>query len=882
MSLPSINLQQKDFGGGQLTASASRRDDSKLTRKGVRLASNCRLLNTGGVENRFGRSIVSLDQGRTETLRVTGNQKLRLQFSDGAVALRDDASGDLLASATGMPWTLDTVDEIKFGVVGRAITIAYRNAKPTVITLTSASAAMIDRLAGTIIFFNASVLKSRTANGFDGVTSQTGAQSTVFEHNSFVDNWHMRYGKDFSSNPQVIGSAKIFGPNSGPYVQSTPTSVTFRLCASQTAPDFDGNPTADTPGRTVLGTLTFTQLSTEGTPRTITSSDLTTAWKYVWIEVIIPIQNLFVIAELQFFTPSGAEAWSVGDFAFASAPSGGLAQPFYRFAQGGVTMTPGATAIGTGVTVAFSANVLQAGHVGCYFRYAQKQLECTAVSSPNSGTFSILETLPPTIPTTVASTTGFAVGMVVVGATSGAEGIVSAVSSSTVLHIVMLSRYAGFVATESIVSSTGAITTITSVTTATTPEAIEAWDEGVLSDFRGWPGSVSADRDRLILCDVPAVPDAVLESKIGVYNDFLTGADATDSIFELCPGGSRVLDVIGGADQFVLTEDSSFYIPISAQSPLAPGFVDFRKIAAYGSSGAAPVQLKEGVVFIAANGKSVIGILPTFSSGAPWQAKDISEFYSDLFTGPIGLAVSTGGDAAAEQYLYVLNGDGTAIVGRYDQANEYVGFVPMSGFGSIKWISAFIERVYFNVLNGTQWTLENIDPTQFLDGAVALNTAIPALRPDPEDLTKGRLWFYAGLTVDLMNANAYLGARVVDADGNLVTVSGDDFSDAAVVAGFKWESQLSPFIPDEQEGTPRGQRMRKRRVKGAVVTVQDTTEFVFMGRTYAPNPSTGQPTTFTGSVRGRQMGRSYDPELLFRKVVPGPFRVVEIDGEVTT
>lgn len=886
MPLPALNFQQKDFSGGQLTGTASRRDDSKLIRKGCREASNTRLLNTGPVENRFGRSVIGLDEGRTEVLRITGDLKVRLQFGDGTVVLREDESGDLLVSASSMPWDLDTLDQIKFGAVGRNIVITYPGSVPKQITLASADATMIDRTAGTIIYYPTGAGQVlNIANAFNGDTTESQATLGLGQHFMY------RIGKDFGANPQVIGSAKLYGPTDDTIItqldddpnQLSGQSRTFELRASNTLPDFSGNANATTPDSTLIGTLTFNMSANDSSAHTISSSDLTTAYRYVWIET--PGTNgftQFTPAEVQFFSPTGAEQWTVDDFAFASVPAGGLAQPFFRFAPGNVTMTPGQTATGTGVTVSFSGNVLQSGHVGCYFRYAQKQLLCTAVSTPAQGTFTILETLPPTIPTTVASTTGFAPGMVVVGATSGAEGIVSSITSGTAMKIVMMTRYAGFVATESIVSSTGAITTVSSVSSAASPEAIAVWDEGVMSDLRGWPRSVTNDRERLIFADVPSVPNAVLESKIGVFNDFYTGADATDSLFELAPGNARVLHIVGGADQFVLTEDAAYYIPISAQNPLAPGFIEFRKIGAFGASEAAPVQLLEGVVFGASNGKAVIGILPTFSSGAPWQIRDISEYHSDLFTEPIALAVATGGAAASEQYLYILNRDGTAVVGRYDQANQFVGFVPYTSTPSLKWVSSFVDTVYFNVLNGTQWTVETADGSVWLDGAVFVNATSPALRPDPEDLTKGRLWFYAGLTVDLMKGSRYYGQRAIDSDGNITTQTGDDFSDADVVAGFKWTSRVSPLIPDEQEGTPRGQRMRRRRVKGATITVQDTTEFTWMGRTFAANPASSDPTPVSSTFIGRQAGRSYDPQIVFVKTKPGPFRIVEIDGEVTS
>lgn len=430
------------------------------------------------------------------------------------------------------------------------------------------------------------------------------------------------------------------------------------------------------------------------------------------------------------------------------------------------------------------------------------------------------------------------------------------------------------------------------VTTATgnaavlsTPQEITlasstVWDEALMSDYRGWPSGMVYDRSRLTMFNFPQVPRAVAWSAIGSPNDMARGAEADDGFLELVPGSGRVLHVAGGNDQFVITDTGCLYIPISEANPLQPGSVAFRPIAAIGAGSVRPVSMHEGIVYAVENRKSLIAIVPTGQTSFPYRTAAISEFHSDLFTGVVGMAAMTGGGTRAEQYLWIVQDDGTALVGKFDSSNEWVGFVPVTGEGSIKWITALGGDVRFNVAYqadgaGFDWTMESLDEAQYLDGAVALNGNSPALRPDPEDLALGRLWFYAGLTVDLMNGTEYLGAREVDTDGTLIEETGDDFTADDIQAGFAFTVEVSPYLPNTGEGEEKGQRVALRHVKRAAVHVQETTVFTLCGRSF------GTATPATDTYRARLEGRSFAPEVTLSKPTPGPLVLAELVTEVT-
>ncbi len=82
--------------------------------------------------------------------------------------------------------------------------------------------------------------------------------------------------------------------------------------------------------------------------------------------------------------------WQITDWLFAETDNR-IHQPHHKFAATDVTLEPTGTS-GT-ITVAASAPVFEAGHVGTRFRIANKEIEITAVASTTSATATVKETL---------------------------------------------------------------------------------------------------------------------------------------------------------------------------------------------------------------------------------------------------------------------------------------------------------------------------------------------------------------------------------------------------------------------------------------------------------------------------------------------------------
>lgn len=91
---------------------------------------------------------------------------------------------------------------------------------------------------------------------------------------------------------------------------------------------------------------------------------------------------------------TGATSFARSDFAFEQHSSGAPRwQPYYKFAEPSVTLTPGATT-GAGVNFTASAPVFVAAHVGGIIRYKKKEILVTGFTSGTVVVGTVRETLP--------------------------------------------------------------------------------------------------------------------------------------------------------------------------------------------------------------------------------------------------------------------------------------------------------------------------------------------------------------------------------------------------------------------------------------------------------------------------------------------------------
>ncbi|TCR64695.1 hypothetical protein [Bosea sp. BK604] len=593
--------------------------------------------------------------------------------------------------------------------------------------------------------------------------------------------------------------------------------------------------------------------------------------------------------------------WSNSPFAFSLDPSGAVRQPYYNFFLGsGVTMTPSARS-GT-MTINFSAPVLNASHVGSVFRYAGRQMVIDAVIGPSVGTATVIEELPPVYSIGVDNVNGLQVGDVVEGVTSGAKGQVSAIVGLDVVVLVD-KNWSGFEVDEAVAGPRSRMKVATNTLVGTV--ASTQWDEALMSDFRGWPGCVSKDVQRIIFCRLLQAGSAVCWSSTGTLNDFLVGAEKEDAIFEFVSENCLVLDVQGGADEFVFTDKGVFYVPVSTSNPLIPGSIDFKLISDDPASGIKAVPTTEGLVFINASRSRVFAIIGTGQVARPYVVEDLSEYHSKLIRQPFAIATSAADASAPERYVFASNADGTLAVGRYQKGTNtrgWIGWVPWDGLGAIKWISAGTDAVIVTAEYvtdvGVLRFVERFEDDLLLDGSMALAgvTGTDVLEVSPgvalevsigNPLEIGDVYTFnwaAGTTLSVERNGWFRGNYTVQADGSLSGVIPVN-NTVGMNGGFNFTVEVEPFVPHIEGGRSVKQRIRRRRIKQLAATVQRS-QAVEVAGYLVPFWRAGEneeeaPPLRDDTYRTRQTGRSFDPRWSVKQELPGALTILELDTEVT-
>lgn len=420
----------------------------------------------------------------------------------------------------------------------------------------------------------------------------------------------------------------------------------------------------------------------------------------------------------QVLTRTGASSWAVANFAFyTSGPR--TEQPYYKVAAADVTLTP--SALTGSITLEASGDVFIADHVGAIVRYLKREIEITAVTDANTATGTVLETLPTTQRLTVTSSAEFTVGESVSGADTDANGIVTAIPGATTIDVVISDGLTNF-SNESLVGPNG-YTTI-SGTASTTPAAVADWDEQLFGAVHGYPSCVALHRNRLLFAGHPAVPDALIGSKINnLYSfDVDDGSDA-DAIFETVgdAGASEIVQLHSAEQLLVLTDHGPYYCPESATQPFRPSSIAFFP---FGSPWPITKTAKarafdDGVLFV--SGSLVIKARPTGNQAQQWAADEVSLLSSHLISNPERIVVTSNFADGPERYAVLQNDDGTLAVMQLVETQKIRNFTPWDTDGTYTSGCAIGKFLYVTtrrlIAENTRYLLELFDQDLTLDAA---------------------------------------------------------------------------------------------------------------------------------------------------------------------
>lgn len=132
MATQSATTSQRDFSAGEVDSEVKRDDTSPLMKAGARQMRNWRILNTKGLTNRPGRRALFIENGRVEEITMGPGVTMFLVFGNGTFRVYG-ANGTLLAAEVGRPWSLATVQLIRWAIINQTIYITFPGAPPHVV-----------------------------------------------------------------------------------------------------------------------------------------------------------------------------------------------------------------------------------------------------------------------------------------------------------------------------------------------------------------------------------------------------------------------------------------------------------------------------------------------------------------------------------------------------------------------------------------------------------------------------------------------------------------------------------------------------------------------------------------------------------------------------
>jgi hypothetical protein len=402
------------------------------------------------------------------------------------------------------------------------------------------------------------------------------------------------------------------------------------------------------------------------------------------------------------------------------------------------------------------------------------------------------------------------------------------------------------------------------------------WEEAFMSDFRGWPGSVNVDRQRLIFCDFKQLPGAILESAINEFEDFEVGGDAAAAIFEISPQRERVLHVGGGADQFILTDNTIYYVPISADNPLAPGRMEFRALGTGGASALRPMNSTLGPIFVSADNLRVMGIRQTGQQAQPYRLEILSRYHAALLNAPVDIAISHGQAIDADETLFIVNGDGSMAVGRINAGSDFIGFVPWTTLGAYIGVASLRDEVYLATCRDLPDdkcvnAIEKLDYAMRLDCTIC-TTAIHG---------GAALTSWRGATMSRIVDGLYKGECTIGANGIVSGLAGQ----SPTKFGFNFTPTFEPFVGNFDRGQSESQRMRRRRISRGALTVRDAGPIKVNNTDLSGyrigDDNNAPPIPRDSTFTFRVMGRKHDPGFTVTQPEPYGFQIIEVGMEVT-
>lgn len=559
----------------------------------------------------------------------------------------------------------------------------------------------------------------------------------------------------------------------------------------------------------------------------------------------------------------GPSSWQRSVYGFYQDPAGRLRQPYLKLAPDAMTLQP--SALTGAVTLTTSAAYWVAGHVGCRVRYLGREIQITSITSSTVANGNVVEELRPSQTLTVGSTGGFQVGDVIEGSTSAAKGKVTSINSGTSMTVVVIDKLLVF-QSETLIGPNSK-TSISSVVSAT-PGAITDWDEQLFSNLNGWPACIEIHRNRLLMGGSPAVPNAIVGSRIdNIYNfDVGTAGDAEGFAETIGDAAAVQIQQLRSAEQLLIfTDRGPYYVPESASNPFRPSSLAFNHFGGEWPCAVARTGAFDGGVVMVSK-SLVVKVSPTGDQTRQWSADEVSLLSYHLVNAPTDTGFCTNFNDGPERYALFTNANGTMAVLQLIEAQEIRNLVPWDTDGLFKSVACLGSEIYVTVertIDGvTRWFLEKFDQSLTLDCVTSFD--------DLDDVPAK----YGDAPVQVVVGNYALGTY---------PIALDDPPDGPYRVGFFYERVIETLPPniEDQEGSYAGELVR---IVSADVNVLTSARFAANGHELSAyqvtDPLDQAPPLRSGPQRFSFLGWKIDPTITITQPDPLPLTCLGIKMKV--
>lgn len=847
MALAKIQGAQRDFSAGELNVSMKRADENPLMKTGARQLSNWRVLNSGSIKNRPGRTALFLEKGRVEKVLMSAGNFFYIAFGNGYLSVYNAVGHQVFTSTkkgdgtTTIPWLTATVKNIVYAIPSgaqKSIYIFYGDDAPVnvpqILTwdgVSQTSTWMLATFAETIgaggqkrtVFYRISPPNiTLEPSGTGGVVTITFSNSVLV---SGMIGTRIRFAQRqlqiLTVSSGTVGTATVIEP--------LPPSENLSFSSAAGSINIGDVVTGDITGAVGIITQTSSQ-------QTVQMVGGTSADYHVGDAV------------------TGGTSGATGIVLSSSPPAGG---------GGGIVV------ISLSTTTAFIVGEVITGPHGADTSATATGADVVVQLIPRSGNL-----------ISYFAGTEYVVGPSGYGVLSGTSiGVPQAVSA---WDQEVMNLYFGYPTSGFYDQNRLGLCNFPSVPSGIGWSAlglnadfyIDAQPDNAI--FELVPGKsqvyyvqAGMESSEFVFCDnavyyIPITPTNPLKPGSVGFN-LLSEQGCLPNVQPRTAGQSIMFARAGGADIGAVQAPGAYYRPY-----VVDGISDLHSHLFTSSS--------------------IIGL----------AVQNASSQFEEMYA----FVLLANGNMVMGRY-----GLRQGLLDAGPEGKPKIGWLPWNGAGFTSWVAALGSDVTFTSNYtpngiGAVGVVEAMDDTQYLDSAMLYNAAPAAFTPPGG---KGPLYWLAGGTVELMdNSTRMMGTYTIDANGFIVPQfnGGEDLTSVALVAGQTWTAIVEPFIPDAPPGQALHQRMFKRRVSRMMVYVRNSTGFLmarlFSGPITPTSPALGtvmnthRVTTWNQGddptqspplreevQRWRPLGRAFDPRVAVIKDLPGPLEIAEIGSEAT-